>query len=209
MTLTTRLTAPKQARAVATRKKLLKATVQCLCETGYAGTTTTHVAQSAGVSQGALYKHFGSKQQLMAATAGHLFGELISDFRAAFAAGAQEEDRIKRALVELWSVFLTPELYAVLELYMVSRTDPVLRKALAPVLLNHRQNLRVEAQTLFPEAAIQNPRFDAGVEAILAAMQGTALSVAVLGDTLDGVAFNQFLEHVWRREFEVPYGVTK
>ena len=67
--------APQQARAKATRRKLLNAAVQSLCESGCAGTTTTVVANRAGVSQGALYKHFGSKHQLIAATVEH-FGSL-------------------------------------------------------------------------------------------------------------------------------------
>ena len=200
--------APKQARAIATHQKILNATVRCLCEIGYAGTSTTVVARRAGVSQGALYKHFGSKQQLLAATTEHLFGELIRDFRGAFAAGAQDEDRVTRALMELWRVFLAPELYAVVELYMVSRTDERLRQAMVPVMMRHRANLLDEARALFPEAAAQNPRFETGVEAIMSAMQGAAISFAVLKDQADGVAFQGFLEHVWRRELEFPYGAS-
>ena len=84
--------APKQARAIATHQKILDAAVRSLCEIGYAGTSTTAVARGAGVSQGALYKHFGSKQQLLAATTDHLFGQLIRGFRAAFVAGARDDD---------------------------------------------------------------------------------------------------------------------
>ena len=170
MTETNIPTAPKQARAIATRKKLLKACISSLIEKGYAGTTTTTVAKRAGVSQGALYKHFGSKQQLLAETTEVLFGELIADFRKAFKAGAKDENQIARALNELWRVFLAPGLYAVLELYIVARTDTTLREALTPVLLRHRANLLEEAGALFPEAAANNPQFETGVEAIMSAI---------------------------------------
>jgi AcrR family transcriptional regulator len=199
---------PKQARAIATRVNLLDATVAGLCELGYAGTTTTMVASRAGVSQGALYKHFGSKHQLIAATTEHLFSGLVEDFRAAFAAGAGDEDHLSRALRELWLVFLKPELYAVLELYIAARTDDALRQALVPVLLRHRANLQNEARTLFPGAAEANPRFEMAVDSILSAMQGAAMSAAVLRDLSDGRDFGQFLEHVCRRELEPPYGVS-
>ena len=49
MTLNTPSNPPMQARAVATRRKLLDAAVASLCDSGYAGTTTTLVAQRAGV----------------------------------------------------------------------------------------------------------------------------------------------------------------
>jgi AcrR family transcriptional regulator len=197
---------PKQARALATRSKLLDATVQSLCEAGYAGTTTTTVARRAGVSQGALYKQFGSKQHLMAATTEHLFGGLIQQFRRAFAKGASGADPAKRALEELWKVFLARELYAVMELYIRARTDEDLRGALVPVLERHRANLLKEARTLFPEAARENPRFDAGVDTVLSAMQGAAMTAGVMADLSRGLAFNEFLLHLWRREVEAPYG---
>ena len=48
-------------------------------------------------------------------------------------------------LPQLWAVFLMPELYAVVELYIVARTDEALREELVPVLTAHRENLLVEA----------------------------------------------------------------
>ena len=44
------LTPPKQARAIATRNKLLSAAAHCLCELGARGTTTTAVAGSGCVA---------------------------------------------------------------------------------------------------------------------------------------------------------------
>jgi AcrR family transcriptional regulator len=200
--------APKQARAIATRRRLLEATVSVLCERGYAGTTTTHVARAADVSQGALYKHFGTKHRLIAATTEHLFAELIEGFRLAFAAGAAGGDRVATALRELWAIFVTPELYAVLELYIAARTDAKLREALRPVLMVHRGNLMMEARKLFPEAAVQNPRFEQSVDGLLATMQGAALSAAVITEIKDGTEIISFLEYLGKREFEPPYGVV-
>ena len=202
------LAAPKQARAKLTRKKLLDAAVQSLCELGCAGTTTTVVAKRAGVSQGALYKHFGSKQLLLAATTEHLLQGLISDFRRAFSAGAGEQDHVSRALRQLWSVFLTPALYAVVELYIAARTDEPLRQALVPVLTQHRENLRSEATRMFPQAATHNPRFEVAVDGIMAAMQGAALSVAVLREVSGTSEMAAFVEQICRRELEPPYGVV-
>jgi len=198
---------PKQARATATRQKLLDAAAQCLCELGARGTTTTAVAKRAGVSQGALYKHFGSKHHLLAATTEHLFTILIEAFRRAFGAQATDEDRLSRVLQELWAVFLMPELYAVVELYIVARTDEALREALVPVMAEHRENLLAEARLIFPEAAAENPRFDMAVDGIMAAMQGAAMNAAVVRDLSQAAEFATFVEQVCRRELEPPYGV--
>ena len=201
--------APKQARAIATRKKLLEAAAQSLCEVGCRGTTTTEVAKRAGVSQGALYKHFGNKQNLMAATTEHLFQYLIAEFRVAFQAALGQQDPLPVTLSALWMVFLKPELYAVVELYIASRTDEELRQALLPVLLVHQDNLLEEAKLLFPDAAQHNPRFNLAVSGLMAALQGAAMNAAVLGDLSNAGEFAGFVEEICRRELEPPYGVTK
>ena len=204
-----KLTPPKQARAIATRNKLLQAAAHCLCELGARGTTTTAVASAAGVSQGALYKHFGSKHQLLAATTEHLLARLFASFQAAFGARSSEGgDQLSRVLPELWAVFLLPELYAVVELYIMARTDEPLREALVPVLDAHRENLLAEARELFPEAAAENPRFDLAVYGIMLALQGAAMNAAVVQDQGWSVSFAAFVEQICRRELEPPYGVN-
>jgi AcrR family transcriptional regulator len=209
MQVTSSGSVPQQARAVATRNKLIEAVVRSLCSRGYAKTTTTVVAQAAGVSQGALFKHFGSKQHLIAATTEHLFHGLVEDFRSAFQVegGNEVEDQIPRLLNELWVVFLKPELYAVIELYIAARTDEQLRQALIPVMQEHRDNLINEARRLFPDAAVNNPRFESAVDAIMSAFQGAAMSAAVLQDASHASELSAFLEHLCRLELQPPYGV--
>ena len=77
---------------------------------GYAGTTTTKVCGRAGVSQGALFKHFASKTALLAATVEHLFAQLVDDFRRGFAAIAQQDDRVAAAVHALAAIFRQLEL---------------------------------------------------------------------------------------------------
>ena len=150
----------------------------------------------------ALYKHFGSKHQLIAATTAHLFDALIENFRTAIAVDTDDGDRLGRALKSLWNVFLLPELYAVLELYMAARTDESLRQALVPVLLAHRLNLHQEARRLFPEAAEKHPSFEQSIDGILATMQGAAMSAAVLPSAIAGQEMAEYLERLCRRDLE-------
>src|SRR5271157_4688134 len=59
-------------RSAATRDALLDATIACLVEDGYAHTTTSRVAERAGVSRGAHLHHFQTRQALLAAAMEHL-----------------------------------------------------------------------------------------------------------------------------------------
>lgn len=167
---------PQQARARATRRKLLEASVACLVEEGYAGTTTTEVCRRAGVSQGALFKHFPAKAALLAATVEHLFAGLVDDYRREFAEAAASDDRIGAAVRLLWDTFNRPALHAAYELMVAARTDPELRSALEPVQVEHGVNLRRAALDLFPEAGEGDPEgFEAVIDVIVSAMQGASL----------------------------------
>ncbi|MDL4817434.1 TetR/AcrR family transcriptional regulator [Actinomadura opuntiae] len=53
--------------AAETRERLLRAAADAFAERGYDGTRVADIAAAAGVSNGALYAHFGSKGELMVA----------------------------------------------------------------------------------------------------------------------------------------------
>jgi AcrR family transcriptional regulator len=193
-------TRPRQARSIATRRRLLDAAIACLVEHGYASTTTAGVSSLAGVSQGALFKHFPTKAALLVATVEYLFGELISDFRRAFDSAADEEDPIGGALRLLDRTFREPRLLAAFELYVVARTDRELAAALEPVVATHREALRREARALFPAAAKTNPDFDAFVDLALSALQGRAIGALVAADPRADVNELVTLYRLARRE---------
>lgn len=55
---------PKQQRGVQTRNQLLRAAAEVFDESGYAGASIKLILQRAGVTAGALYFHFASKEEL-------------------------------------------------------------------------------------------------------------------------------------------------
>src|SRR5687767_1563795 len=88
----------QQQRREETRRRLLDATIQVLVEQGYARLTTVEVAQRAGVSQGAVFTHFDTKADLLAAAVEHLFPRLIQDYLAGFGGLSSVQDRISAAV---------------------------------------------------------------------------------------------------------------
>jgi len=174
-----------QARSIATRRRLLRAAVELLVERGYAGTTTPGIARRAGVSQGAVFKHFPSKLALYGAAAEDLFIDLVAQYRRAFQDAASDPERrrdpVGTGVRLLWQTFCAPELQAAFELYAAARTDEALRDVVAPVLARHRANLRREARQLLPELA-RGGRFGPAVDALMDAMQGRVLGRSVLAE---------------------------
>ena len=130
-------------RRFSTRKRLLDAASACLVESGYAALTTTAVAQRAGLSQGALFRYFPAKPDLLAATVEHLFAALTARYEARFtkmaAAGGAT---VPAALGLLAEVLDDPRYLAALELHTAARTDARLRESLDPIVHGYSANLR-------------------------------------------------------------------
>jgi AcrR family transcriptional regulator len=161
-----------------TRAKLLDATLACLAELGYARTTTTEIVQRAGVSQGALFKHFASKAALLSAAVEQLFDGLVSDYEATF---AELPGDAAHAFDLLWEFFTGDKLAIAFELYLAARTERALQSALEPVVRRHRAALLAHARLLFPEAAKQ-PEFDAWIDLMMMAMEGLVVERFGAGD---------------------------
>jgi AcrR family transcriptional regulator len=187
-------------RTRATRTALLEATIGALEELGYARTTTTEACRRAGVSQGALFRHFATKAELVSAAAEHLFAALVADYRRAFEAAAGEGDRIAAATRLLASIFRQPRLQAAFELYLAARTDAELAASLRPVADRHAANLRREARRLFPEAQA-GPDFETVIELAMSALQGAAMGGAALRDEARDARLLAYLTRLVRVTF--------
>lgn len=133
-------------RSAATRLRLLDATLSCLVECGYAGTTTAAVAERAGVSRGAHLHHYGTRQVLMGAAVQHLAERRLAAVQQR-AAGLPGDDTRPRRTLDLLADELSGPLYAAtLELWVAARVDGALRAALLPVEQQVTAQLRALCQ---------------------------------------------------------------
>lgn len=161
-------------RRASTQSALLEAAVRTLRELGYARTTTTEIVARAGVSQGALFRYYPTKEALLSAAAATLCASLFPRFRAAMQARKKGIDPIEQGIRGLWRVFLTDEVRVLHELYAAAPNEPGLKQALLPVLVAHRAQTFELARELLPGLA-SSPQFEAAADLVLAAMTGAAL----------------------------------
>ena len=169
-----------EERSARTRGKVLDATIECLLELGYAGTTTTLISERAGVSRGAQLHHFPTKGELVAAAVEHLAQRLGEALQEEAASLPSDGDRVTAAIDLLWSRFSTPLFAAWLELWVAARTDAELAATLRPVEERLTAGLQRQGRAMF--AGPDDGGVDYEVIALLTfyLMQGLALD-RVLG----------------------------
>ncbi|HEX3510551.1 MAG TPA: TetR/AcrR family transcriptional regulator [Solirubrobacteraceae bacterium] len=161
-------------RSAATREALLDATIACLVEDGYANTTTSRVAERAGVSRGAHLHHFQTRGALVAAAMERLAERRGAALEAALQRLPSGRERLIGGLDLLWAGYASPLYQAALDLWTHARTDPDLRERLVPVERRlDRETLKV-TRSLFAHLA-EHQDFDHRVEMAAATMRGLAL----------------------------------
>lgn len=183
----------QQRKSALTRTTILEAAIDCLEQHGYARTTTQLIAQTAGISRGAMLHHYATKQELIASVIDYTFYKRMESFIERIK-GLSEPQRVhQQAGIELyWQSVLTREFAAYLELMVAARTDAELREIFLP---KARHYDRVERETMlrvFPEWA-ENPHYALAMDYCMAAMGGLLLNREVWDDRERRVALRQFV----------------
>ncbi|HEX6872485.1 MAG TPA: TetR/AcrR family transcriptional regulator [Micromonosporaceae bacterium] len=175
---------PRQERSRATQQRLLEATVECLVEHGWAGTTTTLIAERAGVSRGAQLHHYPTKAALVMAAVAHLAERRAAEIRAEAEPlrDAPVVGRVSRVVDLLAAAFTGPLYLAAIELWVAARTDPELRAALVPLEARVGRELHRLAVTLLG-ADESRPGVRQAVQATLDLLRGLGIANLLSDDT--------------------------
>lgn len=175
-------------RSAATQARLVEATILCLIEHGYVGTTTLAVCRRAGVSHGSLLHHFGTRERLLGAALEAVYARL----RARVVEGLERlpagEARVGALVDLMWSAFGAPEFKAVLELWLAAANQPDVSWAVWPEARAFDAANQPFAEQLFPQVAARVPDFAVYVSLIFQVLQGMGLAKATLPSDSAGAA---------------------
>lgn len=171
----TKLRRTQEERSTTTRTQLLDATIACLDELGWAGTTTTEIARRAGVSRGAQLHHFPTKQELVVTAVEHLFDRRRAEFVTAFAARAEDSHALEAAIDLLWANVSGPTFNAFLELLVAARTDAELLARVAPLTRRFHDHVQATFVDLFGDRLERGPFFEIAPQFAFALLDGLAL----------------------------------
>jgi AcrR family transcriptional regulator len=119
----------QQERRERTRAALLDATIDCLVELGYSGTTVQEICRRAGLSRGAQQHHFTTKAELLVAAVEHLVHRLREEITSTLVLPTGPE-RVGEAIELLWRGYSGKLSTAALELWIAARTDEELRRSM-------------------------------------------------------------------------------
>jgi AcrR family transcriptional regulator len=169
-------------RKQSTLRKLFDATTDSLVEQGYAGATVQAICTRAGVSQGALFRHFPTREALLVAVAEDVAGRALASFRESIAHEAGD-DPVLLAMKLVRRQCRSRQNQAFYELVLASRTNPDLSTALRPLAKRYYDDIERLARDTLPNLAAQlGPRFRVLVDTVVCVFDGETLHRMVLVD---------------------------
>lgn len=166
--------APKQQRSVRTINRILDAAAECICEIGYARSSTMEIAKRAGVSQGAIFRHFATRVDLCAAVAERQMSRYRSLFEGSLSLTEAPAQQRRDGMAFIRWACMSDDSLVLLELADASRSDAELAARYTP-LWNalHREISLIAGGLSWPEGLSQQ-QVDAFVFIALRMWEGWA-----------------------------------
>lgn len=146
----------QQQRREETVARLLQASIDTIIEVGYARASAAVITKRAGVSVGALFRHFETMGDFMAATAYEVLRRQLETFTKQVAEIPADRPALPAALTILRDITARSTNAVLYELMVAARTDEKLKETLQNVLGQYSAKIHDAARALpgaesFPE----------------------------------------------------------
>lgn len=163
-------------KSASTRNLIIEAAIKCFVELGYSRTTTTVIAEKAGLSRGAMLHHFPSKLDVVRAAVEYLHAKRLRAFRTAVSKPSPDGDHVRQGVEAYWAHVKHPMFVAFFELAVAARTDEELAAILRPVQEAFEREWYQAAIDVFPEWRGRGEKFDLALDLSRYVLEGMAIS---------------------------------
>jgi AcrR family transcriptional regulator len=138
----------QRERREGTVARLLDASIAAIVDVGYARASAAEITKRAGVSVGALFRHFETMGDFMAATAYEVLRRQLDEFTKRVAEIPADKPALEPVLTILRDITRNPTNTVMYELMIAARTDEKLRATLRDVLTEYSAKIYDVARAL-------------------------------------------------------------
>ena len=195
-------------KSASTRNLIVDAAIKCFVDLGYARTTTTAIAERAGLSRGAMLHHFPSKIDIVRAAVDHLHAKRLKALRKSMMRPSGETDRVRQGVDAYWAHVKHPMFVAFFELSVAARTDAELASILRPAQEGFERDWNKTTLDVFPEWHGNQEAFELGLDLSRYLLEGMAISFLTHKETERDKRVLQYLEEKLRELRGVASGKT-
>ena len=170
----------QQQRREETVGRLLDACIATIIEVGYARASAAVITKRAGVSVGALFRHFETMGDFMAATASEAFRRQVESGTKRVAEIPADQAALDAALTVLRDITSSPTNAVLYELLIAARTDEKLRATLQQELGQYSAKIYDAARAIPGAESFPEETFPVLVALLTNVFDGAAVVEGVL-----------------------------
>lgn len=170
----------QQQRREETVGRLLQSCIDTIIEVGYARASAAVITKRAGVSVGALFRHFDTMGDFMAATASEVLRRQVETFTKQIAQIPADRPALEAALEILQGITSGPVNAVLYELLVAARTDEKLRATMQHELGQYAAKIYDAAREMPGADGFPDDTFPVLVTLLTNAFDGAALVEGVL-----------------------------
>ncbi|KWX23240.1 TetR family transcriptional regulator [Mycolicibacterium wolinskyi] len=170
----------QQQRREETVARLLDASIDTIIDVGYAKASAAVIARRANVSDGALFRHFPTMGDFMAATGREVMRRQLELFTKRVTEIPAEQPALEAVLTILRDVTGNDTNTVMYELMVAARTDEKLKAALRDMLGEYATNIYETARTVPGSEQFPEDVFTAAVAILINTFDGAAIVRSVL-----------------------------
>ena len=200
----------QKTKSELTQTSILEAAVDCFYELGYANTTTENIAQTAGVSRGAMLYHFPTRFVLIKAAIEHLNRKRLEWFEeeeSVVQRGA-EHTRIEEGIDTYWKQLNSPTFIVFHELKVAARTDKELAKVLLPAMREFDKAFYQSVRRIFPDLVLSEA-FERANYLTQYLLEGIAMARMTGASKVPDKMMIAWLKRELRRSYQDVLGTVK
>ncbi|GAB6065241.1 TetR/AcrR family transcriptional regulator [Aquifex pyrophilus] len=139
-----------------TKEKILESALKLFSKKGFRETTIKDIAKDVGITEGAIYRHFTSKDEIIQELLTSITKEMREIISEALSSSDKEEEILENIINSLIDyAFSKPESFRFLNLYHLLKDSPKVTNLPGELILKFLNNLKAKGKLkTYPEIAL-------------------------------------------------------
>ena len=191
----------QKERKAATIDKLVKATISAIVDFGYQKASIAVICELAGVSQGALFRHFASRKALIIEVAENVSTYLATEVMEKVQNRGKDDEFMAIMADAIWDVMHSPEQAVLRELKVAARTDSGLRSAIMDSEVRFNQKLHFMVEAITVGLNVDTKTLVDAIYLVIRCLDGLAMSSCLHKNEGESDAVRQLLFTSMEKEF--------
>jgi AcrR family transcriptional regulator len=172
-------------RSAESRRKLVQAAIDCICETGYVEATVARISLRAGLTRGAVQHHFGTREHLLLAVIDDFGSQMVRSAAQPTVQDLPLEERLRVLFRRNAEIFKSRHFIANIQIWLNLGQDPAFAGQLQHMMQGFEDEIDRRWREDFTDIGLSARHIGLLRRIAISALRGLAVRALYLKDESD------------------------